>query len=91
MQLLGACDRALHPLRAVRQDDLRPIGLEEVAALHAHRLRHRENRAVAARRRHRGDTDARVAARRLDQRRPRRNLAVLFRLLDHRDRNAILD
>ena len=90
-ELLRLRNRALHALAAVREDDLRAVGLEQVAALDAHRLRHREDGAVAAGRRDRGETDARIARRRLDDDAARLELALLLRLLDHRLRDAVLD
>ena len=45
---------------------------------------------IATRCRNSSDADARIAARRLDQRCPRSNLALLLRLLNHCSRNAVL-
>ena len=90
-ELLRLCDGALHALAAIREDDLRTVGLEQIAALDAHRLRHREDGAVAAGRRDRGEADARVARRRLDDDAARLELALFLRLIDHRLRDAVLD
>ena len=46
-KLLGFRYRALHPLCAVGQNYLRAVGLEQLAPLDAHRLRHGEYNFIA--------------------------------------------
>ena len=90
-ELFGFRNGALHALAAVRQHDLRAIGLQQVAALDAHRLRHREDGFVASCRRDAREADARVARRRLDDDAAGLQLALFLRLLDHRLRDAVFD
>ena len=90
LQLLRTRNRPLHALRPLCQDDLGTVRLKQVATFHAHRLRHRENRTIAACRGDRGDTAARISTCRFDQRRARCDLPLALRLLDHRNCNAIL-
>ena len=66
LQLLGLGDSALHALGAVGEHELRTVCLHQLAALDGHGLGHGDDHLVAASRRHRGDADAGVAARGLD-------------------------
>ena len=66
LQLLGFRDGALHALGSVSEHELCAICLHKLAALDGHGLGHGDDHLVAASRRHRGDTDAGVAARGLD-------------------------
>ena len=65
-QLLRPLDRTLHALCALREDDLRAVSPQNIPALHAHGLRHCEDRTVAFCRRDRRKPDACIAACRLD-------------------------
>ena len=62
LQFLGLCDRALHAFRPFREDEARAEHLEQLAALHAHRLGHGEEDPKAAGGRHERQRDAGVAA-----------------------------
>ena len=84
-------DRALHALRAVRQDNLRAVCLEQIAALDAHRLRHRQDGLITAGCCDTGEADTRVAGSRLDDRCARLELTILLSLLDHGLGDAVLD
>ena len=88
--LLRLGNGTLHALRAVRQDELRAISLEQVAALDAHGLRHGQDDAIAARGRHGGKADAGVAARRLDDDSARLQQAALLGIVQHGTGDAVL-
>jgi hypothetical protein len=88
--LLGALDRALHPLGARREHELRAERDEQLAALDAHRLRHREDEPVALRRGSEREPDPGVAARRLEQDRVRLDLPLALGGLNHGDADAVL-
>ena len=90
-QFLRLRDRAFHALRAFRQHELGAVGLQDVPALHAHGLRHRQDDAVALRRRDGREADSCVAARRLDDDGAFLQQALLLGVLDHRLRDAVLD
>ena len=66
LQLLGLGDGALHALGAVGEHELRTVCLHQLAALDGHGFGHGDDHLVAAGGRHRGDADAGVAARGLD-------------------------
>jgi hypothetical protein len=76
---------------AGRDDDLRAEEAHQLAPLDAERLRHRQHAGIALGRADHGEADAGVAARRLDHRLARLQLAGLLARLDHRKREAILD
>ena len=59
--LLGARHRALHPLGALGEHDLAAQRAQQVAALERHRVRHREDAAIASGRGDVGQADAGVA------------------------------
>ena len=88
--LLRLGNGTLHALRTVRQDKLRTIGLEQIAALDTHGLRHGQDDAVAARGRHGGKADAGVAARRLDDDSARLQQAALLGIVQHGAGDAVL-
>ena len=89
-QRLGAADCAGHALGAGGQDQFRPVSRQKTAALDAHRLGHRENETVPLQRRRQGQTDARVAAGRLNDQRPGLQPALAFGRLNHRQPHAVL-
>ena len=65
-QLVGLGDGTLHALGALGQDQLCAVGLHQLAALDAHRLRHHDDDAVAAGGGDGSQADAGVAGGRLD-------------------------
>ncbi len=89
--LLGDALRFLDAFRTGREDELRAKGLEQLAALHRHRVGHHQRALVALCRGHEGQADAGVAARRFDDGLPRFELARLLRFADHGDGDAIFD
>ena len=89
-QLLGLADCATHAVRARRQDQLGAVGLEQQAALAAHRLRHHEGAFDAARGADHGQADAGVAGGRFEHDRIRTDFSGGLRGIDHRGRDAIL-
>src|SRR5581483_12469354 len=64
---------------------------EEAPALLAHRIRHREDQAVALDRAHEREPDSGVPARRLDHHVARTEHALALRRFDHAETDAILD
>ena len=90
-EFLGLFNRALHAGRAGRKDDFGAVGLEQHAALDAHRLGHREDGAIAAGGGNAREPDARVARGGLDDDGARTDEAGLFRFEDHLARGAVLD
>ena len=60
-QLVGLGDGALHALGPFGQNQLRAIGLHDLAALHAHGLRHDDDDAVPPGGGHGGQPNSRVA------------------------------
>ena len=90
-QFFRSGDGALHALRSFGQDELRTVCLHELSALDAHRLRHGDDDPVASGRRDRRQTDARVAAGRLDDRAALFEQAFFFRIFDHLLRNTVFD
>ena len=89
-QSLGLGDRALHALAAGRENDLGAIGGCELAALNGHGLGHGEDEVVALHGGDKREAHARIAARRLDDRRTRLEGTGLLGLFDHRHRNTVL-
>ena len=90
-QLLGAGDRALHALFLGRQVEARAIGQHQPPPLEAHALRHDQDQFVALDRGDHGEADAGIARGRLDDRAAGLQLAALLGVLDHRQRDAVLD
>ena len=74
-----------------RENDFRAEKAHQPAALDAERFGHRDDQRIAFRRAHHREPDAGVAARRLDHRLSRLELARLLRVLDDAEREAILD
>jgi hypothetical protein len=89
--LLRAGDRGLHPLRTLGQDHPGAQRSEEIPALERHRVRHREDAAVAARRGDVRQPDAGIAAGRLHDHHPLAQPALLDRIVDHGGADAVLD
>ena len=89
-QLICFGDGALHALRAFRQHDLRAVGFQDIAAFHAHGLRHGEDDTVSFGRRDSSQTDAGVTGGGFDDDRARFQLSFRFRVFDHRLGNAVL-
>ena len=90
-QFLGAGDRALHPLLLGGEIEGRAIGQHQPAALEAHALGHDQDEPVALDRGDHGEADAGIARGRLDDDAAGLELAGLLRVLDHRERDAVLD
>lgn len=72
MQYCSAKSGASAYQATVREDKLSPESFQEHTPLDAHRVRHREDQSVALRGRQVGQSNARVAARRLDLQRNQR-------------------
>ena len=91
-QFLRALDRALHALLARGEVEGRAIGEHQPPPLERHRFGHDQDQLVALHRRDHGQADAGVAAGRLDDRAAGlRACPTRFGLLDHRQRDAVLD
>ena len=88
-QLVGLRDGPLHALRAVREDELRAIGLHDLSALHAHGLRHDNNDAVTSGRGDGRQANAGVAGRGLNDHGVRLERTALLRILDHGQSHAV--
>ena len=88
---LGARDRALHALLARRQVELGAIGEHQPAALDAHAVGHDQDQPVALDRGDHREADAGIAGGRLDDHAAGLELAAALRILDHRQRDAVLD
>ena len=84
----GHC--ALHALGALCQNELRAVGLHEISALHAHRVRHHNDNAIASRRRDRGEADAGIAGSRLNDDRALLQDTALLRVVEHAAGNSVL-
>ena len=91
MNLLGSGDGALHSGGAVGEDQFRSVGLEKFPPFHAHGLRHGQNQPVPLDRGNQRKTDARIAGRRFDNQPSGPEQSPLFGVLDHRQRDAVLD
>ena len=93
LQLLGLGDSALHAFGTVGEYELCAICLHKLAALDGHGLGHGDDYLVAASRRHRGDADAGVAARGLDDGvvAAAHELAGLLGLVNHVLGDAVFD
>ena len=90
-QLIRFGDGTLHALGAFGQDDLRAVGFEDVAALDAHGLGHREDGFIALGSRDGCEADAGVAGGRLDNDGALFQEALFLGVLDHRLRDTVLD
>ena len=90
-QLFGLRDRALHALCALGQNEFRAIGLQNIAALHAHGLRHGEDDTVAFGCRDGRKADAGVAGGGFDDDGAGLQQSLRFRVLDHRLCDPVLD
>ena len=80
-----------HALSALCQDKLCTVSLEHIAALYAHGLGHGQDDAVAARGCDRRQPNAGVAAGGLNDRCAGLQCAARLSVVDHGDRNAVLD
>ena len=90
-ELLSLRDGALHALRALGEDKLRAVRFEKRPALNAHCLRHREYDAIASRSGDRRETDAGIAAGRLDNDGSGLQKTLRLGVIDHRARDTVLD
>ena len=85
-------DRLVHAAERLRDVHLGAVEPQQPLALAAHALRQREDQVVALGGADERERDARVAARRLDDRRAARlDPALRLGRLDHRDADAVLD
>src|SRR5690606_15681814 len=89
-QLCRACDRALHAEVPGGELDACAVRGEQLAALEAHALGHREHGVVALGRRDHREPDPGVAAGRFDDRPALGQPPVPLGGLDHRERDAVL-
>ena len=89
--LLGGEHRPRHALDGRRQMDLGAIAGEQALPLHAHVVGHGQDEAIAANGAHHREAHPGIAARGLDQRRPGLQDPPQLRILDHRERDAVLD
>ena len=90
-EFLGLGDSALHALAGWRQFQLRAKQSQHLATLNRHRFRHHENKAIPARRRHKGQRDAGITGSWFNQRRAGFNRSRSFQRIDHVDADTILD
>ena len=79
------------PARALGQHQLRAVGDQQLAALEAHRIRHRQGQRDIASGGDERERDAGVAAGRLDQLLAGTEQAALLGVPDHRGADAVLD
>ena len=91
IELLRLGDRALHALRARREHERRAVREHQPPPLDRHAVRHHQHQLVALDRRDHREADAGVARRGLDDRAARLELAGRLGVLDHRQRDAVLD
>ena len=84
-------DGAFHALGAGGEDQLRAIGFHQLAALHAHGLRHDDDDTIAPGGGHRGQADAGIAVGGLDEDGLGGKEALLLGILYHGEGNAVLD
>ncbi|MNM86433.1 hypothetical protein D3C81_985840 [compost metagenome] len=90
-QLPGFGDCAGHALRSRRQHDLGPVSLQQGDSLLRHIVRHDEDNPIPFGRGVHRQPDARIPARRLDDRGPRSNQTGLFCLCKHVGSGSILN
>ena len=90
-KLLSLGDGALHALRPIGQNQLSAVGLEQIAALDAHRFGHGEDDLVPSGGRDGSQADAGVAAGGLDDDRAGLQQALGLRIIDHGLGDSVLD
>ena len=90
-ECFGPGDGAFHAFGSGRQLQPCAEGLEQTAALQAHRVGHRQDQFVSFDRRDTGQSDARVAAGGFDDRGSGREEAFLFGVFDHRQGDPLFD
>ena len=90
-KLICLGDGALHALGCFSQDQLRAVGLHQLAALDGHALGHDDDNAVAAGGRDGGQADAGIAGGRLNDDGAGLQLAGGFGVVDHLLCDAVLD
>ena len=90
-QLRRLLDRTPHSCASRCQHDLCAERLHDLAPLHAHRIRHRQDQMQSLSCRHESKSDSGVAACRFDDHRILIDLSFLNSLLDHCIRHTILD
>ena len=90
-QGLGSLDGTRHTVLAAGQTNLCTVGLHQVATLHTHRLRHRQDQFVALHGTDECETYARVTACRLDNRGTGLQQPFLLGVFNHRQGDTVLD
>ena len=90
-QLIGLGNGTFHALGTLAQNQLRTVGFHQLAALHAHGLRHHDDDAVALGGSHSSQADAGVAGSRLNDHGAGLELAGGLGIVDHLLGNAVLD
>src|SRR5713101_3372574 len=88
-QLLGLADRSMHSARIGSQHQLRAIRRQQRTPLLAHRIGHRQDKLVTLDCTYQREPDSSIARGGFDDGIAGLDAAVLFRLLDHRQANAI--
>ena len=81
-QLPGLFHGPGHALGPLGEHQLRPVGLDQLAALHAHGVRHDDDELIPPGRRHRGQADARIAGGGLNKGGPGLQSPGSFRLIN---------
>ena len=89
-QLICFGDSAFHAFRAFRQHNFRAVTLQDVAAFHAHGLRHGQDDAIAFGGSNGRQADARVSGSRLDNNGTFFQQSLCFRILNHRLGDTVL-
>ena len=90
LQLLRLPDRPRHAFLSRRQDDIRPVGSQQLPAFFAHGFRHGQDHPVSPDGRDRRQADPRISAGGLDDRRSRLQASVRLRVQDHPERRPVL-
>ena len=88
-EFFGLGNGALHTLGTFCENDFSTVGREQLAAFHAHRFGHREDRAIAAARSDARQPDPRVAARGFNDDGAGFQKTAFFGVFHHRKRNTV--
>ena len=89
-KLVRLCDRALHALGALGQNDFGAVCFGKLPPFDRHRFRHRQDHMISARRRDGRKADARIARGGFDDRCARFQNALRLGVQNHGPRNAVL-
>ena len=90
-QLLGLGNSTFHAFGTIGENNLCPIGLQQVAALHRHSLWHGQDSSIASSSCNAGQANTGIATGRLDDNRILGKLAFSLSLFNHTLGNTILD